>query len=67
MNVNYYAPIGGEPTLGIPPDAYIPPGPDQHLDGTRALDFARGRLDAGLEVLRAQVQALHERYLALSL
>lgn len=43
VNVNYYVPIGGEPTLGIYPDAYIPPGPDQHLDGAAALDFARGR------------------------
>ncbi|GAB3356060.1 LCP family protein [Modestobacter lapidis] len=43
VNVNYYVPIGGEPTIGILPDDYIAPGPDQHLDGTRALDFARGR------------------------
>ncbi|CCG05645.1 LCP family protein [Blastococcus saxobsidens] len=43
VNVNYYVPIGGEPTLGIFPDAYIAPGPDQHLDGATALDFARGR------------------------
>ncbi|WP_254790947.1 LCP family protein [Blastococcus tunisiensis] len=43
VNVNYYVPIGGEPSLGIFPDAYIAPGPDQHLDGARALDFARGR------------------------
>jgi LCP family protein required for cell wall assembly len=43
VNVNYYVPINGEPTLGILPDAYIAPGPDQHMDGVRALDFARGR------------------------
>ncbi|MCZ2837911.1 LCP family protein [Modestobacter sp. VKM Ac-2985] len=43
VNVNYYVPIGGEPTLGILPDDYIAPGPDQHMDGTRALDYARGR------------------------
>jgi LCP family protein required for cell wall assembly len=43
VNVNYYVPIGGEPTLGILPDGYIAPGPDQEMDGTRALDFARGR------------------------
>ena len=27
----------------ILPDAYIAPGPNQHMDGARALDFARGR------------------------
>ena len=25
VNVNYYVPIGGEPTLGILPDAFIAP------------------------------------------
>jgi polyisoprenyl-teichoic acid--peptidoglycan teichoic acid transferase len=43
VNVNYYVPIGGEPSLGYLPDDYIAPGPDQHMDGARALDFARGR------------------------
>lgn len=43
VNVNYYVPVGGEPTLGIRPDDYIAPGPDRHLNGTRALEFARGR------------------------
>ena len=43
VNVNYYVPIGGEPTLKILPDAYIAPGPDQHMNGARALDFTRGR------------------------
>lgn len=43
VNVNYYVPIGGEPTTGRLPDAYIAPGPDQRMDGARALDFARGR------------------------
>ena len=43
VNVNYYVPIGGEPTLGILPDAYIAPGPNQHMNGPRALDFTRGR------------------------
>ena len=43
VNVNYYVPVGGEPTTGALPDDYIAPGPDQLLDGTRALDFARGR------------------------
>ncbi|TQN40829.1 LytR family transcriptional attenuator [Blastococcus colisei] len=43
VNVNYYVPIGGDPGTGRLPDDYIAPGPDQHLDGVRALDFARGR------------------------
>lgn len=43
VNVNNWVPIGGEPTLGILPDDYIAPGPDQHMDGERALDFTRGR------------------------
>ncbi|MBW8765110.1 MAG: LCP family protein, partial [Geodermatophilales bacterium] len=43
VNVNYYVPIGGEPSKGILPDDYIAPGPNQHMDGTRALHYARGR------------------------
>jgi LCP family protein required for cell wall assembly len=42
VNVNYYVPIGGVPDQTLPDD-YIAPGPDQLLDGRRALDFARGR------------------------
>jgi LCP family protein required for cell wall assembly len=43
VNVNYYVPIGGEPSLGYLPDAFIAPGPNQHMDGERALHYARGR------------------------
>jgi LCP family protein required for cell wall assembly len=43
VNVNYYVPINGQTTEGILPDGYIAPGPAQHMDGTRALDYARGR------------------------
>jgi LCP family protein required for cell wall assembly len=43
VNVNYYVPVGGEPSIGTLPDAYIAPGPDQHMDGATALAFARGR------------------------
>jgi LCP family protein required for cell wall assembly len=43
VNVNYYVPVNGQTAEGVLPDAYIPPGPDQHMDGVRALDFARGR------------------------
>jgi LCP family protein required for cell wall assembly len=45
VDVNYWVPIGGEPTLGILPDDYIAPGPDQRLDGFTALEFARGRFN----------------------
>jgi polyisoprenyl-teichoic acid--peptidoglycan teichoic acid transferase len=43
VNVNYYVPIGGEPSLGYLPDAYIAPGPNQKMNGERALNYARGR------------------------
>jgi LCP family protein required for cell wall assembly len=43
VNVNYYVPIGGEPTLKYLPDDYFVPGPNQHMDGWHALAFARGR------------------------
>ena len=43
VNVNYYVPIGGEPSLGYLPDDYIAPGPNQRMDGERALHYARGR------------------------
>jgi LCP family protein required for cell wall assembly len=43
VNVNYYVPVGGEPSTGALPDAFIPPGPNQHMDGETALAFARGR------------------------
>jgi polyisoprenyl-teichoic acid--peptidoglycan teichoic acid transferase len=43
VNVNYWVPVGGIPNSRTLPDDYIAPGPNQHLDGARALDFARGR------------------------
>jgi LCP family protein required for cell wall assembly len=43
VNVNYWVPIGGEPTRRILPDDFIAPGPNQRLDGFLALEFARGR------------------------
>jgi LCP family protein required for cell wall assembly len=43
VNVNYYVPIGGEPTKKWLPDDYFVPGPHQHMDGWHALAFARGR------------------------
>lgn len=43
VNINEWIPLGGDTTAGIPPSKWLPPGPDQHLDGTEALWFARGR------------------------
>ncbi len=43
VNVNYRIPRGGSTDKGIPPDSYIEPGPNQHLNGTDALWYARGR------------------------
>ena len=43
VNVNYFVPVGGEPSKAILPDAYIAPGPSQHMDGATALAFTRGR------------------------
>ena len=43
VNVNYWVPINGNPGTGELPDDYIEPGPDQVMDGERALAFARGR------------------------
>lgn len=43
VNINDWVPIGGVTDLGIRPDNYLHPGPDQHLNGFQALWFARGR------------------------
>jgi LCP family protein required for cell wall assembly len=43
VNINEPVAIGGVTDLGIPPDDYLQPGPNQRLDGFRALWFARGR------------------------
>ncbi|MPZ63055.1 MAG: LytR family transcriptional regulator [Propionibacteriales bacterium] len=43
VNINDPIPIGGNSDLGIAPDDYLEPGPNQHLDGFEALWFARGR------------------------
>ena len=43
VNINEPVAINGNTDAGIPPTDYLDPGPDQHLDGFKALWFARGR------------------------
>jgi len=43
VNINQPVPIGGDLDANRPPSGYIQPGPHQHLDGFKALWFARGR------------------------
>ena len=43
VDINEYVAVEGNQSAGIPPDDYLRPGPDQHLDGYQALWFARGR------------------------
>lgn len=43
VNINEPIPIGGNSDLGVPPEDYLDPGPDQHLDGFDALWYSRGR------------------------
>ncbi|ADB34836.1 cell envelope-related transcriptional attenuator [Kribbella flavida DSM 17836] len=46
VNVNERVAMGGISSANIPPSQWIEPGPNQHLDGFRALWFARGRYGA---------------------
>jgi LCP family protein required for cell wall assembly len=43
VDINTRVPIGGNTDLGVPPEGYLEPGPQQRLDGFEALWFARGR------------------------
>jgi LCP family protein required for cell wall assembly len=43
VNINSWIPIGGVDSLRQPPDDYLEPGPDRHLNGFETLWFARGR------------------------
>jgi LCP family protein required for cell wall assembly len=43
VNINYPVPVGGNDDKKIPPTRYLQPGPDQELNGSDALWFARGR------------------------
>lgn len=64
VNINERVAIEGNTDAGIPPIGYLEPGPDQHLDGYRALWFARGRYGsddyARMERQRCMVDALVE-------
>jgi polyisoprenyl-teichoic acid--peptidoglycan teichoic acid transferase len=46
LNVNERVAIGGEADAGLKPHSYIEKGPNQHMDGWKALWFARGRYGA---------------------
>ncbi|HEY9293287.1 MAG TPA: LCP family protein [Microlunatus sp.] len=46
VNINTYVAIGGNTDLHIPPKSWLEPGADQHLNGAKALWFARGRYGA---------------------
>jgi LCP family protein required for cell wall assembly len=46
VNINTYVAIGGNTDLHIPPKSWLKPGPHQHLNGDKALWFARGRYGA---------------------
>jgi LCP family protein required for cell wall assembly len=43
VNINQPIPIGGNTDLGVLPDDYLQPGPNQRLDGFKALWYTRGR------------------------
>jgi polyisoprenyl-teichoic acid--peptidoglycan teichoic acid transferase len=43
VNISSPIPVGGNTDLGILPDRYLQPGPDQRLDGMDALWYSRGR------------------------
>lgn len=43
VNINTYVAMGGSTDAGRPPEQWLSPGPEQHLDGNQALWYARGR------------------------
>lgn len=43
VNVNEPVAMGGNTSKNIPPDRWLGPGPNQHLNGSDALWYARGR------------------------
>lgn len=43
VNINYPIPVGGDTDANKPPDRYLQPGKNVHLNGSDALWYARGR------------------------
>lgn len=43
VNINYRVPKGGSVDKNQPPPSWLEPGPNQHLNGSDALWYARGR------------------------
>ncbi|WP_020579243.1 LCP family protein [Actinopolymorpha alba] len=43
VNINEPLPLGGDNETGTPPEGWVKPGPNKHLDGYRALWYARTR------------------------
>lgn len=46
VNISNPVPVGGKTTGDVPPDRWLAPGPDRHLNGMDALWYARGRYGA---------------------
>ncbi|GAB3705683.1 LCP family protein [Mariniluteicoccus flavus] len=46
VNINTWVAIGGDTSLGIKPAGALRPGPNQKLNGSQAMWFARGRYGA---------------------
>lgn len=46
VNINTPVAVGGRTTGDVPPDRWLPPGPNQRLNGWDALWYARGRYGA---------------------
>lgn len=67
VNINYPVPVGGNDDKKIPPNRYLEPGPNRHLNGEDALWFARGRYQVpGADVARqarqrSTIKAIVER------
>lgn len=62
VNINEPIAVGGNTDLGVPPDRYLKPGPDQRLQGYDALWYSRGRYGSDdyerMERQRCMIDAL---------
>jgi polyisoprenyl-teichoic acid--peptidoglycan teichoic acid transferase len=71
VNINEPIPVGGNTDLGILPERYLEPGPDQRLDGFDALWFSRGRYGSDdyqrMERQRCMIDAIIEEARPLNL